>query len=67
MIDFASLQNFMSLQVLTPFKSMFHKSYHDIKEKYPCVHVGTLKAMRIKDILTKNRFFLPYASVLEYE
>ena len=38
----------------------------DFKEKYPYVRVGTLEPMRIKDILTKDRF-LSFASILEYE
>ena len=46
---------------------MLQKSNNDSKEIYPYVRVGTLKLMRIKDILTKNSFYLPYASGLEYE
>ena len=36
---------------------MPQKSNQDFKEKYPNVRTGILELMRIKDILTKNRFF----------
>ena len=56
-IIFASLQNFMSLKSLTPSKSMPQKRNHDFTEKYPYIRAGAFKPMRIKDILTKNRYF----------
>ena len=45
---------------------MPQKSIHDFKEKYPYIRAGTLELVRIKDMLTKNRFFA-VRSVLEYE
>ena len=53
MIVFASLQNFMSLLVFDAF-GICAPNYS--KQKYPYVRVGTLKPMRIKDIL-KTAFF----------
>ena len=50
---------------LAPSKSIPQKSKHDFKEKYSCIRVGLLKPMHIKYILTKNNWFLLYASVLE--
>ena len=48
---------------LAPFKSMpTKKSNHHFKGKCPYIHAGTIKPMRIKDILTKNRLF----SVCQY-
>ena len=35
-------------------------------ERYSNIKAGTYKPMRIREILTKNRVFLPYASVLEH-
>ena len=58
------LSHYMSL---TPSKSIPQKSNHDFKEKYPYVRAVAIKPMCIKDILTKTRDFLPYASVLEYD
>ena len=46
---------------------MPQKRNHDFTERYPTIKAGTYKPMRIKYILTKNRVFLPYASVLEYK
>ena len=43
---------------MTPSKSMPQKSNHDLKEKCPYIHVGTIEPMRIKPV------FLPYASIL---
>ena len=43
---------------LTPSKSIPNKNNHDFKEKYPYVRAGTLEPMRIKEILTKNSFFV---------
>ena len=45
---------------------MSQKRNHEFMERYPNIKEGTYKPMRMKDILTKDRF-LPYASVLEYE
>ena len=45
---------------------MPQKRNQDFTERYPNIKAGTYEPMRIKDILTENRF-LPYASVLEYE
>ena len=42
---------------LMPSKSMSQKSNHNFMKKYPYIRIGTLKPMRIKDILTKARFF----------
>ena len=42
-------------------------NHHSRKSLYPNVCVSTLETMHIKDILIKNSWFLPYASVLEYE
>ena len=55
---FCPLQ-FFPLKVFdaTPSKSMPQKSNHTFKGKYPYIRAGTLKPMRMKDILTKNRFF----------
>ena len=38
-------------------KSTPQTSNNDFKEKYPYVRVGTLKPIRIKDILTKTDVF----------
>ena len=54
MIIFSSLQNFKSL---APSKSTPQKRNHGFTERYPNIKAGTYKPMRIKDILTKNRFF----------
>ena len=48
---------------LTPSKSMPQQNNHDLKEKCPYIHAGTMEPMRIKDILIKT-VFLPCASVL---
>ena len=67
MIVFASLQILCHYKSLTPSKSLPQKSNYDFKGKYHYVRAGTIEIMHIKDILTKNRFSLPYASVLRYE
>ena len=36
---------------------MPQKRNHDLTERYPNIKVGTCEPMRIKDILTENRFF----------
>ena len=43
-------------KALTPSKSMPRKINHDFTERYPNIKAGTYKPMRIRDILTKNRF-----------
>ena len=46
---------------------MPQKSNHDFKENYPHVSVGTFVPRRVKDILTRKKKILSYASILEYE
>ena len=58
---------FASLQRSTGLPNQCIKRIIGLKEKYPCIHVDTLKSIRIKDILTENRIFLLDASVLGYE
>ena len=48
---------------LTPPKSMFQKNNYNLTDKYPYVPEGTLKPMRIKDVLTMNSCLLPNASI----
>ena len=53
-----SLQNLYHYKSLMPSKSMPQKRNHDFTERYPNLNAGTLyESMRIKDILTKSRFF----------
>ena len=42
---------------MVPSKSMLQKSYHDFKEKYPYVQVGTLEPMRNEDIFCRTPAF----------
>ena len=57
MIAFGSLQNLRHFKSLVPSKLMPQKRNHDFTERYPNIKAGTYEPMRIKDILTKNRFF----------
>ena len=57
MITFGSLQILCHYKSLTPSKSMPQKRNQDFMERYLNIKAGTYKPMRIKDILTKNRFF----------
>ena len=37
-------------------KSTPQRSNNNFKEKYPYIRAGALETMRIKDVLTKNKF-----------
>ena len=57
MIVFGSLEILRHYKSLMSSKSMLQRKNNDFTEGYPNIKADTYEPMRIKDILTKNRFF----------
>ena len=60
------LSRFIS-RINDAFQFKPQKITHFFKEKYPYIRAGTFVSKRIKDILTKNSYFLSLGNVCEYK